>query len=67
MGCAERLRGILGMYKRGWQFLYRIVTLEGTGAVADILIIVCFTKRCLQHSGTASALILVCGPNFQCD
>lgn len=45
MGCAERLRGILGICKRGWQFVYRIVTSKGTGAAADILIIMWFTKK----------------------
>ena len=45
MGCAERSRGILVIYKRGGQFVYRIVTSKGTGVVADTLIIVCFTKK----------------------
>lgn len=30
-GYAERLRGILGIYKRGWQFVYRIVTSRDRG------------------------------------
>ena len=45
MGCAGRLRGMLGIYKRGWQSVYRIVTSKERGGVADMLIIVCFTKK----------------------
>ena len=64
MGFAERVRGILGICKRGWQFVYRIVTSKGTGVVADILIIVCFTKKVLVAFRNRQCLDIGLRPQF---